>query len=225
MTSVLDRFERALPHLPPRVATRTVREIDRDRASRKSSPNGAKSFRTDSIVRPLIAENLALGRPWYAGFVRLMTRINPASGKPYRDQLSFERKGLHAMIADDRCGTTAGERLVVQAVHEAIRGRYGQIADENKTNPGGHEEPLRWRVRPLAAGLRRGQDAPTSSARPCATCSAAPAATRSCRSGWQDGPADAPGRQLATRPRPRPARPVQLPGPRRSEADNQPESN
>jgi CRISPR-associated protein Cas8a1/Csx13 len=82
----------------------------------------------------MIAENLALARPWYAGFIALMTKTNPATDKPYRNQLSFERKGLHEMINDSTMWDHDGEKLVVQAVHEAMRMRYGQIADENKSN-------------------------------------------------------------------------------------------
>ncbi|HZT80069.1 MAG TPA: type I-MYXAN CRISPR-associated Cas8a1/Cmx1 [Gemmataceae bacterium] len=130
----LDRFERALTHLPPRVAVRTVRET-KGKGRQKSVTERFEAFRTDSIVRPLIAENLALGRPWYAGFVRLMTRIDPASGKPYRDRLIFERKGLHDMISDETMWDEAGESIVVRAVHEALRSRYGQIAEENRDNP------------------------------------------------------------------------------------------
>jgi CRISPR-associated protein Cas8a1/Csx13 len=64
-----------------------------------------------------------------------MTKKNPATDKPYRDQISFERKGLHAMIADQAMWDSEGEKTIVQAVHEALRHRYGRIADENKTNP------------------------------------------------------------------------------------------
>lgn len=39
------------------------------------------------------------------------------------------------MIADDTMWDEAGESVLVRAVHEALRSRYGQIADENKTNP------------------------------------------------------------------------------------------
>lgn len=130
----LDRFGRALAHLPPRVAVRMVRETT-GRGRRRPVTERPESFRTDSIVRPLIAENLALGRPWYAGFVRLMTHIDPANGRPYRDRLSFERKGLHDMIADENMWDVAGESVLVRAVHEALRSRYRQIADENETNP------------------------------------------------------------------------------------------
>jgi CRISPR-associated protein Cas8a1/Csx13 len=147
---LLDRYERAAQHLPPKIKTRTVKETS-GKGREKVTTERQESFRTDSIVRPLIAENLALGRKWYARFIRLMTKINPATDKPYRDALSFERGGLHAMIADEKMWDTAGERLVVQAVHEALRGRYAQIADENKANPvamrnrfGGEYD--RWRL-------------------------------------------------------------------------------
>jgi CRISPR-associated protein Cas8a1/Csx13 len=131
---LLDRYERAATHLPTRIAVHTVK-TSKDKGKQKLTTEQQESFRADSIVRPLIADNLALGNKWFAGFIRLMTKINPATGKSYRDQLQFERKGLHDMIADDKMWDEAGERIVVQAVHEALRGRYAQIAKENKTNP------------------------------------------------------------------------------------------
>jgi CRISPR-associated protein Cas8a1/Csx13 len=131
---VLDRFARALAHLPTRVVPRSIKESV-GRGKKKVVTERQEWFRADSIVRPLIAENLALGRPWYSGFTALMTKKNPATDKPYRDQLSFERKGLHDMISDQTMWDTAGEQIVVRAVHAALRGRYAQIADENKSNP------------------------------------------------------------------------------------------
>jgi hypothetical protein len=127
----MERYERAAQHLPSRIVVRTVKGAP-VKGKNKVTADRQESFRADSIVRPLIAENLALGRKWYVGFIKLMTRTNPATDKPYRDQLQFERKGLHDMIADDMMWDEAGERTIVQAVHEAIRGRYAQIADENK---------------------------------------------------------------------------------------------
>jgi CRISPR-associated protein Cas8a1/Csx13 len=115
---------------------RLVTPQDPPSKKKKGTPKGKQKepFWSDSIVRPLIAENLALGRPWYSGFIRLMTQINPANGKPYRDQLSFERGGLHAMISDETMWDSAGESTVVRAVHEALRNRYGRIAEENENN-------------------------------------------------------------------------------------------
>lgn len=147
---LLERFERALRHLAPRIVTRVVKEST-GRGKNKSFVERREAFRADSIVRPLIAENLALGRPWYSRFVDLMTKRNPATDKPFRDQLLFERKGLHAMIADATMWDSDGEKTVVRAVHEALRNRYGQIADENKTNPAAMKNRFqgeydRWRL-------------------------------------------------------------------------------
>jgi CRISPR-associated protein Cas8a1/Csx13 len=130
---LLDRFERALSWLQPRLivpAQPTPKKSKRNTPAKQPQP-----FWSDSIVRPLIAENLALGRPWYLGFIRLMTQINPASKKPYRDHLDFERQGLHAMISDETMWDSVGESTVVRAVHEALRNRYGRIADQNKKSP------------------------------------------------------------------------------------------
>ncbi len=132
-SSSLNRFERALNHLPTRVVGRTIKEST-GRGKNKVVIERVESFRTDSVVRPLIAENLALGRPWYAGFIRLMTKINPATDKPFRKQLSFEQKGLNAMISDPTMWDEEGEKLIVQAVHKAMSMRYAQIADENQGN-------------------------------------------------------------------------------------------
>lgn len=126
---VLDRFERALANLPNRIVTRTIKEST-GRGREKQVTERQESFRSNSVVRPLIAENLALGRPWYAGFTNLLIKINPATDKPYRDQLPFERKGLHAMISDQKMWDEEGERFMVEAVHEAIRCRYGKIREE-----------------------------------------------------------------------------------------------
>lgn len=126
---LLDRFARALACLPTRVVTRTVHEAV-GRGKNKIVSERKESFRADSVVRPLIAENLAIGRPWYASFSRLMYKVNPATDKPYRNQLSFERKGLHDMMDDEQMWDDEGESLVVRAVHEAIRTTLGRIRDE-----------------------------------------------------------------------------------------------
>lgn len=155
---LLDRFERALKHLPNRVVARTIQEAT-GRGRQRTITQRQEAFRSESVVRPLVAENLALGRPWYAGFVKLMTKINPATDKPFRNQLTYPevRKGLHAMIADPKMWDHDGEKLVVQAVHEAIRMRYGQIADENKSNPAGMKnrmERFREKLRLDLAGAK-----------------------------------------------------------------------
>lgn len=86
-----------------------------------------------SYVRPLIAENLVSGRPWYVGFSHLMTAQDPLSNNPIRDYLSPERKGLSAMT-QKITWDAPGEKIIVRAVHEAMRCRYGRIAAENAKN-------------------------------------------------------------------------------------------
>jgi CRISPR-associated protein Cas8a1/Csx13 len=162
----LDLYERAATHLSARIATRTVREST-GRGRQKAVVERQESFRADSIVRPLVAENLALGRPWYARFVNLMTKINPAAGKPYRNQLPFERGGLNAMISDREMWDDKGEALVVRAVHEAIRQTLGRIKQE--TDGPGNKQPSqatknRWTkfqetLRLALAGAKTSNDA------------------------------------------------------------------
>jgi CRISPR-associated protein Cas8a1/Csx13 len=129
---LLHRFAVALAELPPRVVTRTTVETQ-GRGRHRRSIERERSFATDSIVRPLVAENLAAGKPWYAGFVRLMTALD-GNGNPLRNRLFFERKGLHDMTDNPLFWDHDGEAAVVAAVHDALRGRHGQIAEENKTN-------------------------------------------------------------------------------------------
>jgi CRISPR-associated protein Cas8a1/Csx13 len=128
---LLDQYELALSHLAPRVVTYTVHEpVGRNR--RKTTREHHASFRSDSVVRPLIAENLARGFKWYAGFVKLTTTLDTVAGKPHRNQLRFEQQGLHAMIAETKLWDEAGERLVVEAVHQAMRHRLAQIRSDTE---------------------------------------------------------------------------------------------
>ncbi len=132
---ILTRFDRALAQLPPRIVVRTVKESI-GRGKQKQVVEHKESFRAESVVRPMIAENLARAKPWYAGFSDLMTKTNPATDKPYRKQLPFERKGLHAMISDPAMWDHEGETLIVKAVHEAIRQSLGRIREETDGKKG-----------------------------------------------------------------------------------------
>jgi CRISPR-associated protein Cas8a1/Csx13 len=151
---LLNRFERALACLPLRIVGRTVKEKT-GKGRNQTVTERLESFRSDSVIRPMIAENLALGRAWYAGFVNLMTKANPATGKPYRNQLPFERKGLHDMISDPIMWDQEGENLVVQAVHEAIRHSLGRIRkDTDGTNAKGVSQATKNRWQRFREKLR-----------------------------------------------------------------------
>ena len=120
MDIALDQFEVAMAVLAP--------------PSPRQNKKG-EYFWPKSYARPFIAENLALGRPWYAGFTRLMTAKDESTKKPkpIRDALKFERGGLHTMTEEIQWDHP-GEEEIVRAVHEAMRCRYGRIAAENARN-------------------------------------------------------------------------------------------
>jgi CRISPR-associated protein Cas8a1/Csx13 len=107
---VLDRFERALSWLPPRL--REVGEHD--------------AYWVDSAIRPMIAENLGLNRNWYRDFVQLY--------RSSRENLAIDCKGLNAMTADDLMLDSA-ERTVVRAVHNALRARFREIGKLYQDRP------------------------------------------------------------------------------------------
>lgn len=100
---------------------------------RKNEKTG-KYFWSRSRVRPMVADNLASDRPWYAGFNRLMTAQDPLNNKPIRNYVHLERRGLHTMTQEIHWDQI-GEEAIVRAVHEALRCRYGRIASENAKNP------------------------------------------------------------------------------------------
>ena len=116
--TMLDQFEIAMQVLPP--------------PPPRQNKNG-EYFWPRSYIRSLIAENLVSGRPWFTGFSRLMTVQDPISNNPIRNYLYPERRGLFAMTREIFWGVP-GEETIVRAVHEAMRCRYGRIANENPNN-------------------------------------------------------------------------------------------
>ena len=153
-------FEQAIKQLAPRVIT-SVAPKDKTRAKKtKVTKKKAKvtegvapspeHFWSDSIVRPLVADNLARGQPWYRGFHDLMTKLDPVSRKPKRLKLSFEKAGLKTMIENVEWNDS-GEKAIVLAVHQAIKQRLGQIASENKGKQGAMKNRMqgefdKWRL-------------------------------------------------------------------------------
>jgi len=132
----LQTFRIALHCLPPRIVVpkeeppdQTGAGTPRKKASAKKPKGPPRAWWSDSVVRPLIADNLARQRPWYEGFRHLMTALD-SNNKPIRDQLKFETKGLHTMIKEIPWDHE-GEASIVRAVHIALRQRYGQIASDS----------------------------------------------------------------------------------------------
>lgn len=145
-------FRRAVSELSPRVIT-SVAPKDTRKAKKASvkkkkpvvqeKKNEAtqqvdaqpEHFWSDSVIRPVVADNLARGQAWYRGFHDLMTKLDPVSKKPKRLKVLFEKEGLKKMIENIEW-SDQGEKAIVLAVHQAIKQRFGQIARENKGKTG-----------------------------------------------------------------------------------------
>jgi CRISPR-associated protein Cas8a1/Csx13 len=127
----LDRFERACALLLPRLLL-----------SRKG-----EGYWVDSVVRPLVAENIASGRVWYDDFRRLFFGAGGQGESGWR--IGQERQGIHEMITPENLN--ARELALVGAVHEAMRRRFGQIWQEAGKNPDVYRkrrqrQEERWRL-------------------------------------------------------------------------------
>ena len=132
----LKSFRVALHCLPPRIVVPKEEPVaeagaatPRKKAPPQKNQGPPRAWWSDSVVRPLIADNLARQRPWYEGFLHLMTALD-SNNKPIRDQLKYETKGLHTMIKEIPWNHE-GEASIVRAVHVALRQRYGQIAADS----------------------------------------------------------------------------------------------
>jgi CRISPR-associated protein Cas8a1/Csx13 len=75
-----------------------------------------------SLTRGLFAGNIAAGKDWFFGFSNLM------SSKDLAAKIRFEKGGLTEMMKNKEIWSDENSRLFVEAVHIAIRNRYGALA-------------------------------------------------------------------------------------------------
>jgi CRISPR-associated protein Cas8a1/Csx13 len=87
-----------------------------------------RSSWVDSVIRPLIADNIALGHVWYQNFTRLMTALDHF-GRPIRHSLRFEQGGLQEMM-NHPSATGDAENVLVCAIHRAVHNNLGRIRQE-----------------------------------------------------------------------------------------------
>lgn len=116
---MMKQFEVALAELPARVLAKTVKETT-GRGRQKQEVERRVAFRVDSVVRPLVADNLARGERWYHDFFRLSSSAETAQ------KLSYEQKGLQAM-SDNPVLTEDDESRFIATVHRAIFMARGKI--------------------------------------------------------------------------------------------------
>lgn len=132
----LDRYETILACLPA-VCVKKKEE------KKKKDDNNSHFWKTP-VCRPLFADNLAKGYQWYNGFTKLMI------GNENAKAISYEGKELSSMVKQIDWDEN-GAKVLVTAVHDAIRKRYGRIATEMQGNPQGMQnrferERERWRI-------------------------------------------------------------------------------
>ncbi|WP_406697943.1 type I-MYXAN CRISPR-associated Cas8a1/Cmx1 [Singulisphaera sp. Ch08] len=148
-TTTLERFDLAMHTLQARIAL--------TKPTKKGE--APVPFWAESVIRPLVAENLARDQPWYQDFRRLVVSPDGSDDAQKVRQLGFEKKGLQAMVNahwEDR-----GEEAIVRSVHEAMFRRYGMIRDEtagNQTafNNRADRQMQRWRL--AFAGAKTADD-------------------------------------------------------------------
>lgn len=129
----LAKFDRALRHLPRKVRV-SLRTETAGRGANARRAVRAEAYFIDSLVRPLIADNLADGRRWYAGFGDLMK--GRTDGKtPNDERISYERLHLHRLARDlmrtaDHAPTPNDEWKFISAFHRALSFQRGKRYDE-----------------------------------------------------------------------------------------------
>lgn len=133
----LRKFEIALGYLPRRIS-RSEREREHEVGRGKAKTAKIKTKEQtwyDSIVRPLVADNLSRGRPWYDGFASLM------ADREKRRSLIYETGGLQAM-ADEPELLDDNEMKFVYSFHRAIHMARGKIyADTMGAQAAKQEKP------------------------------------------------------------------------------------
>ena len=121
--------------------------------AKKKAAEGERSFFVaTSLSRGLIAENIATNRDWFSGFWTLMQSQQQAK------LISFERGGLKSM-ADSIPWPFETDKQFVEAVHDAIRSRYGALASRAKLSG----EPIRFdrEYERMRTGLMRAKNSET----------------------------------------------------------------
>jgi CRISPR-associated protein Cas8a1/Csx13 len=114
----LTLFERALLRLRRRLIVRSEGE------------DGTQEvYWVDSVVRPLVADNLANGRAWHAGF-RDLCAAKDDGGKSRWEKIKYESEGLNGMMNDKTTLPDECESVLVEAVHQAIRAHLRRIRQD-----------------------------------------------------------------------------------------------
>jgi len=142
--STLDLFDLACRCLSNKILVRVPQAKSKKGA--KTDDAGPRYFVTTSLARGLVADNIAAGREWFHDFTSLM------SSEKRSRQIGFDRKGLNEMVDKIEWQSEADKRFV-EAVHDAVRSRYGAIAARAKEK--GEKIPFDREFTRMRTGLMR----------------------------------------------------------------------
>ncbi|MEW6125668.1 MAG: type I-MYXAN CRISPR-associated Cas8a1/Cmx1 [Acidobacteriota bacterium] len=115
--------------------------------SKSKKGEEASGFIVPSIALELFADNLALGRKWYTNFTSLM------QNKETYKLVKFEKEGLNKVVKN--VNLELPEKVIVEACHEALRYRYGQISSRAKRERADLKSLFEREYEKLRVGLAR----------------------------------------------------------------------
>jgi CRISPR-associated protein Cas8a1/Csx13 len=105
-----------------------------------------------SLSRGLVADNIAAGVPWFSNFYQLL------QSQALARLISYERRELNAMVEKAEWSHEA-DRFLVEAVHKALRNRYGALAQRAKAS--GEAVQFGREFEKIRASLMRSKNAQT----------------------------------------------------------------
>lgn len=122
----LQAYADAMAELRPRIIVRKDRDADDD-------DDAGEAFVRPSLLRGFVADNIAAGREWYAGFASARTDgkkprylhrpyVNGGNGALYREDVEALQK-MTDHLQDE-------EKDFVRSIHCALAQRFGAIHDE-----------------------------------------------------------------------------------------------
>jgi CRISPR-associated protein Cas8a1/Csx13 len=144
--SSLETFELAVRCLPNRLVVRSAKPTTKEPFAQN------RYFVATSLARGLIGENIAENNHWFKGFGKLMC------SKKHATIIGHEKRGLKQMV-DEVEWPHEADKQFVEAVHAAIRNRYGALAARAKQQG----ETIRFdrEFERMRAGLMRVKNAQT----------------------------------------------------------------
>ncbi len=144
--ATLESFDLACRCLPNRLVIKVSKPS-------KTGTNVENTFFiSTSLARGLIGDNIASSQEWFRGFAQFMCSTRLAR------TISYEKGGLKEMV-DKVSWSHEADKQFVEAVHVAMRNRYGALASHAKQR--GETVRFDREFERMRTGLMRAKNAPT----------------------------------------------------------------